>query len=387
MMRCHHGEPALRVAACLSVLIGACGDNRPVRLPSPSGTDDRGEDGAPATSAQRDGAGTQHPDAQPTPSAASMEPLEPHMGGTLYDLDIAEGFEILADAQGVYWTTRGGVHRGSLDGSDPVERWGTCPIGVCPLGSDDTDLYWIYRDVLYKRAKAAAPDSAPQERALRLRHDPSTPVLVDDTYVYLAMPGCAAITRLRKDADDTGEEMYIEPPQDRSGTTLLHRKGSTLYCASWGRLYAIPEWGAEPALLATARYEITGLLPVGAQIFFLDAYRGSGTDGRLSRVPEAGGEVSLVLETDLEAPRGLFLDASHDRILFWDGLLLSYLRLDASDHGWLLLDTRSPTAGSAHDGHLYYLRMPGSAGFTPQVKRVAMDRAPARAFGRVSSDR
>jgi hypothetical protein len=190
----------------------------------------------------------------------------------LYDLgDSPQSptYGLHVDADGVYWFQRdGGLYRGSRDGRKPVEHWSQLKVIYAgTMISDAERLYWIAEDKLAWKAKISG-----EEGDVKLSWNHSGGGLaIDDGYVYVAMIGCPAITRVDRKTL-VAEEMYIPdiPVDPNGGGSRIIAANGGLYCGSWSNVFWISGWN-QPAkkLVATAR-RVWALAQVGDNVYWLN---------------------------------------------------------------------------------------------------------------------
>jgi hypothetical protein len=79
---------------------------------------------------------------------------------------------------------------------------------------------------------------------------------VDETYVYLAMPGCPSLIRLHKQTLEQ-EVIYASVPQP-SVTSLLVHEGQ-IYCGGDGAVFRVKDWKSDMEVFATSAYPTPGM--------------------------------------------------------------------------------------------------------------------------------
>jgi hypothetical protein len=222
----------------------------------------------------------------------------------LYDLGArpeSPTYGLHVDADGVYWIQRdGGIYRGSRDGRKTVERWSQLKVIYADtMISDRERLYWIAEDQLSWKAKAAG-----EEGSVKLSWNHSGGGLaIDDRYVYVAMVGCPAITRVDRETL-TAEEMYIpDIPVDLNGggSKVIVANGG-LYCGSWSNVFWIPAWGQPARKVVGIARRIWALDRVGDYVYWLNNPGSSTT--RLTSVGRLAISTGVVTEFPEEPVAG-----------------------------------------------------------------------------------
>ncbi|HEX2875939.1 MAG TPA: hypothetical protein VHP33_32035 [Polyangiaceae bacterium] len=177
-----------------------------------------------------------------TPKAPTEDaPIE-----VLYDLGLGPvgtvGAAIYAGTDYVYWEQSTKLMRGPKSGNGPVEKFGTWDLYDQPrIRGDATHVYWVNRTKLSRRPHTGGP----QEDVTLLWDHTDGDFQIDDRYVYVAMPGCPAITRI--DKVTLAQELVSRTvPEPRP--TSLAIVGDRLLCGSGQTLFIVRSWdeGLEP---------------------------------------------------------------------------------------------------------------------------------------------
>jgi hypothetical protein len=201
---------------------------------------------------------------------------------------------VYADERYVYWGQKGDyINRVDkvLPGESEVFMHGP----ICYGDSLFFDGPWLYCLGLDAAMRIDRQDPT-QQTALPLdwTHPSGSGLVVDEQYVYAAMPGCAAITRIDKQtlAKDV---MYVDGVGfPGRGYTNLAKAGDRLVCASPVEIYVIDKWG-EPATPIFPVSELFGLAVVGDNAYWLE----DGGDWPVIGVsPLSGGGQSLLEDQD-----------------------------------------------------------------------------------------
>jgi hypothetical protein len=143
---------------------------------------------------------------------------------------------------------------------------------------------------------------------------------VDDRYVYVAMHGCAAVTRYDKQLLEP-VEIYVTLPSDGPGwgPTTLQVEGDDVYCASWGNLFKIPWWdelattvdGNDPTVrLATSEVPIWAMVLSEDHVYWVERPP-VGEILAFGRVPRQGG-----MPERIEPPKSAFREAVSRRLVY-----------------------------------------------------------------------
>jgi hypothetical protein len=154
----------------------------------------------------------------------------------------------------------------------------------------DKAVYLLARDELVRVDRETRKRSS---IALDWVHDMGG-IFVDQTHVYAAMPGCAAITRVEK-SSQRKEIMQVAGASfpKRAGVTKLASVGDKLLCASPSEILVIDEWGRQPRRLAKEVQSTWGVVGLTERVFWLEASRSPNT---ISWAPLGGGKVQRVSE-------------------------------------------------------------------------------------------
>jgi hypothetical protein len=150
-------------------------------------------------------------------------------------------------------------------------------------------------------------------------------LMVDETYIYTVMPGCAAITRINKQTftfDPDADVMYIDGVNLPStpGSTELARAGSRLVCGSPSTIFVIEEWGG-PARIVHDGFAEDGLWGLAAagesQAFWMEGQFTTGSR-RLGRIELPAG-VPERIQIDATATNRRLLHVPELGRLVWGG--------------------------------------------------------------------
>lgn len=203
-----------------------------------------------------------------------------------------EALGISVDDRYVYWyqderTFMRGLKSGS-SAPEVLTRCGTCNLFRFVADSDTRAVYFLARqEVIRVDRETGASTSIP----LDWDHDLGG-IAVDTQFVYTAMPGCAAITRINKRT--LSKEVMRVPDvafPNRAGVTQLAFSGNAIVCASPSDLFVIDEWQAPPRRVVHDIGSVWGVVALEDHVFWLESDRSPNTIGQ---VPLAGGEVSRV---------------------------------------------------------------------------------------------
>ena len=221
---------------------------------------------------------------------------------------------VYADEQYVYWTQKG-YYLNRVEKSTPGTGEFYLQSTVCDGSSLFFDGPWLYCLAGSAALRMDRQDPT-QQTALPLdwTHPSGSGFLVDEQYVYAAMPGCAAITRIDKQtlAKDV---MYVDGVGfPGRGYTNLAKAGDRLVCASPVEIYLIDKWGA-PATPIFPVSELFGLAVVGENAYWLE----DGGDWPVIGVsPLSGGGQSLLEDQDGGFTTRILYIPSIGRLLWGD---------------------------------------------------------------------
>ena len=201
---------------------------------------------------------------------------------------------VYADEQYVYWTEKG-YYLNRVEKVSPADSQFYLQSTVCDGTSLFFDGPWLYCLAGSAALRMDRQDPT-QQTALPLdwTHPSGSGFLVDEHYVYAAMPGCASITRIDKQTL-AKEVMYVDGVTfPGRGFTNLAKAGDRLVCASPTQIYLVPKWGdaATPIFPVS---ELFGLAVVGDNAYWLE----DGGDWPLIGVsPLSGGGHGLLEDHD-----------------------------------------------------------------------------------------
>jgi hypothetical protein len=232
------------------------------------------------------------------------------LGGGSFDDPGREPLGMHVDADGVYWLQKDGwVYRGSRDGSKRIEPWvKTDVVFAHTFFSDAERVYWFALASLRFKDKRTG-----EEGRVELPWDHAGGALAaDDTYVYAAMWGCPAITRIHKRTLVT-EEMDIPGIvfDPMGGTSLILHDGGFL-CGAWTHVHWIPGWEEPAVQIVSSARRLWGMVVVGDDLYWLNnpgsstvhtfsMSRISLSSGAITDFPESGwgeGNTNLIVSPD-----------------------------------------------------------------------------------------
>lgn len=223
--------------------------------------------------------------------------------------------------------------RGLKSGSSAPEaltRCGSCNPYRFVADSDTHAVYFLARqEVVRVDREAGTSTSIP----LDWDHDMGG-IAVDAQFVYTAMPGCAAITRI--DKRTLSKEVMRVPNvafPNRAGVTQLSFAGNSMVCASPSDLFVIDEWRAEPRRVVQDIGSVWGVVALENQVFWLESDRSPNTIGQ---VPLAGGEVRRVSQLGRSPQTMKLVDLQpNQQLVFGTGDGLQAFDRNASQFGHL----------------------------------------------------
>jgi hypothetical protein len=323
------------------------------------------------------------------------------------------------DADGVYWTQKGGALMvGSLDGAEKPRRVAELASNGGAgekLGSDSSHLYVLEKTHLVRWAKTDWT-----EQRLELPHDYTGGALAVGDYVYLALWGCASITRVDK-ATLALETIYIDigpvNPERSVGGTALVLDGAALYCGAWYHVFVVDRWpdatrrssdaGADVGAVqccegtdcygcGTARRilnaasRIEGLAVVGDDVYWMDRPHsgwvtcadpdGAGPMGlidcssSIGKVSKRGG-TATVYRDNWGSAGSLFYASSVDKLFFLNGGPSSF---ELKTHDYALVLPATHRGSVAIDDRYAYWTWWGGENVGGRIQRVPLDQEPER---------
>jgi hypothetical protein len=167
----------------------------------------------------------------------------------LYDLGYGPtsrvGAAIHVGVDFVYWELAGALMRGPKDGTGPVEKFGSWDqFHETRIRGDATHVYWLNRSKLSRRPH----DGGPQEDIPLQWDHTSGDFRIDERYVYVAMPGCPAITRV--DKVTLAQETIVRTVEEPR-LAVLALTGGQIVCGSGANVFIIRSWERGHELIAT----------------------------------------------------------------------------------------------------------------------------------------
>lgn len=215
----------------------------------------------------------------------------------------------------VYWiTATGHGYRAPKDGSGQPEHLFACGYACDPnhLYADGDDVYFLQLTEV-RRLDGQTLESS--YVPLEYSHSGGA-LLVEDKYLYTAVRGCPAITRIDKETLES-ETMLIDGIEypDR-GRQMLVVAGETLVCAGPDSIYVIKEWAASDSAYTLGDPEgpVAKLADVGdlygavvhdETVFWLED---PGTGVGVGYIPLSGG-TPIVMGQDRQGTQGWLVHA------------------------------------------------------------------------------
>lgn len=256
-------------------------------------------------------------------------------GELVYDFGVGTGMSpgvVHIDRDGMYWTIVFTLYWGSPNGEKEPQEIARC--GVCGdvLDSDATHIYWLDGSFLRRRSKQLDPE---EEIALKWSHVGGD-ALVGETYLYTAMPGCGALTRIDKQTLQQ-EFTYSEVERGVGDTRLALADDGTLYCGAWRRIVRIREWGAAEVVYDGGT-SIEGVHLTPTHLVWLDNEPDSSKQSRVGRMPVAGGDAELFpLPINGVVERSV-LDQASRRLIFIHGSWVTSFDLERATFRYIARD-------------------------------------------------
>jgi hypothetical protein len=246
---------------------------------------------------------------------------------TLYHLGRGTGsgvYAVTVDDESVYWAQHGGrLMKASKDGlGNPgvLGSWGSTLAGMIIRAGRDY-VYWLDGGYLSRVHKSGG-----ETERISLPWPAGEGLAIDETYVYVAAAGCAAVVRVHQDTL-AQESLSVETPLvARTGRTYLARAGDTLYCGAWQRLYAIRAWSRLEEL-TTAANEVAGIALLGDTLYWLDKKSnpdGTPTGEMWTLSPNGNAEKAADSHVSTVAPYDIFPDDERARLVWVNNNAVEY---------------------------------------------------------------
>jgi hypothetical protein len=144
--------------------------------------------------------------------------------------------------------------------------------------------------------RIAASDLATTSLTLKWDHSAGGALLIGSQYVYAAMPGCAAVTRIDKSTLKS-EVMTIDGVNfPGRGYTYLAQTEAGLLCVSPSTIYRIDTWGMQPTVVYNQLRDVFGAVVVGQGVYWIEQHENSGEEqgSFIGCAPIAGGGGGIV---------------------------------------------------------------------------------------------
>ncbi|HEX2880762.1 MAG TPA: hypothetical protein VHO25_14620, partial [Polyangiaceae bacterium] len=218
----------------------------------------------------------------------------------------------------LYWKrTDGAILRAPTDGSaSPIELVNCSDCTVREFETDGTHVYYL---------RAAAGELLQLEISTGSIQTIDLPwaapdygIAVGRNYIYVAMPGCAAITRVSK-ATLNVETMTIDgvaPPGQ--GYTELIERGEGLLCGGPNELFWIDSWGNTARSLAPI-HVLHDVAIHDDVAYWKDFDDKSPPNARIGFVPLSGGESTIVEQPHSAGLGNMVVISSLSKLFFHGG--------------------------------------------------------------------
>jgi hypothetical protein len=161
--------------------------------------------------------------------------------------------------------------------------------------------------------------------------------LVDASFVYTAMPGCAALTRIDKNTLEKSVMTIDGIRVPGRGETILAKAGERLVCGSPSDIFLIESWGATARNIFNGVQELFGLTVVGEEAYWLEQH--DGEPSALGVAPLDGSGAGIIANDDNGHYGRLVYAASIGKVIW------------ASQHGLRAFDTETRTLGELELRH------------------------------------
>ncbi|RYZ03479.1 MAG: hypothetical protein EOO73_27470 [Myxococcales bacterium] len=217
----------------------------------------------------------------------------------------------------VYWNLNGGrFMRAAKDGSDVTpELFLQC--STCDLMDFLVDAEAAYFLNGAELLRVDVDTKAQRAIALDFDHVGRGALMADDTYLYTAMPGCAAITRIHKQtfAKEVLPVVGVEYPG--AGVTTLDKTGERIVCGSPTQLFVFDSWGTEPRVEHSGIDVLWGFAMAGEVGYWLEQPTSSPPPVQIGRLAVTGGQSGLLVqESQAGHTNRLVFASSIDKVLF-----------------------------------------------------------------------
>jgi hypothetical protein len=178
-------------------------------------------------------------------------------------------YGVAVGSEYVFWQQHGGYLMlvDKVSGGEPV-KFDECPsCDFFNLAADGPHAYFLAGQEV---RRYQPPSSAFEAAALDWDHrGGGAGFALDERFVYAAMPGCAAITRIDKQTLEK-EVMSIEGVEyPGRGYTVLAKAGAGLLCASPSELFVVASWGVAKRVY-TGFHELFGMSVAGERVAWLE---------------------------------------------------------------------------------------------------------------------
>jgi hypothetical protein len=246
------------------------------------------------------------------PKDLAQVPEETSPELTLYDLGSdpgSEPYDIHLSADGtLFWSQKGGglYMAPKAGGASPaaIGGWRKSLLGI-GIATDATQVYWLDDDKLRRKPRAGGTEEA---ISLPTNYDGGA-IAVDQTYAYVALQGCGAITRIDK-TSLVVNTMYIDGVSfTDGGPTALVIDGEDVVCGAWANVFVVSHWGQVPVHLVDSAQRIWSIAVTPDSIYWLDRPTDVHKGVRIGSVPRAGGAPSV---RDTDASNGVGLHSAFD---------------------------------------------------------------------------
>jgi hypothetical protein len=261
-------------------------------------------------------------------SAGNGSSGDPADGSTLVEpppyLLYFSGFEdgravnsVAVDDRHLYWNLNGGrFMRAAKEGGDvSPELFFQC--STCDLMDFLVDSGIAYFLNGAELLRVNLDTKAQRAIALDFDHVGRGALMADDSYLYTAMPGCAAITRIDKQtfAKEVVPVADVEYPG--AGVTTLDKTEERIVCGSPTQLFVFDSWGSEPRVEHVGIDVLWGFAMAGGIGYWLEQPTSSPPPVQIGRLALTGGQSGFVVqESEAGHTNRLVFASSIDKLLF-----------------------------------------------------------------------
>jgi len=361
--------PSALIFVCSAALMVGCHDRKP-------------------TDTQRGGdAGSDSSD--PGNGGAAQQPPNGTTAYTLYHLGMdaqSTVYTVAVDNENVYWAGASITQAPKSGGGERVVL-ATSAGGIFVIRTDADFVYWVgggqpYRTPKHRKGLAGATfqpvelggislleRTQPAPEYIASSTYPVETLLLDGSFMYVAAPGCAEITRVDL---STRAQQTVKPqaaPVTTTGRTYLVKSSAELYCGAWHGVFRVGESAMEALTDSAAR--IAGMAVSGGSLYWVDKLSNSSTDSsaQVWSLDAQGKRTKVADVLNSSGVSEIYADEPRQRLVWVDTALTDFSIESGAFRVWKYSSFNS--GGSARDDDfLYWTRSTGSFG---TIERIRLD--------------